>query len=283
METKDGMAVRQADVDVAALYVARATAVAIGSLSDLDDEAIRRYEESGYLAVTQALTLEEARQGTEALTELILRPVPEGYQVQFEGQLGGAEPPQGEARLDAVRKLMSFVKVEPRLNAIASHPHLIQAVERLAGGPVRLFQDMALIKPPRGGREKPWHQDKAYFDYPLDTRVVGVWIALDEVTVANGCMHVMPGSHREGPQPHFTRRDWQICDTHIMGKSCVAVPLPPGGLLFFDGLLAHGTPPNTSHLRRRALQFHYAPVSVGTVDPAIRLHAFGGEGRHVTC
>ncbi|WP_269542094.1 phytanoyl-CoA dioxygenase family protein [Cerasicoccus fimbriatus] len=39
------------------------------------------------------------------------------------------------------------------------------------------------------GREKPWHQDKAYFDFPLNDRVVGVWIALGEATVANGCMH----------------------------------------------------------------------------------------------
>ena len=56
---------------------------------------------------------------------------------------------------------------------------------------------MALLKPPRG-REKPWHQDHAYFNLPLDTPIVGVWIALDEATPENGCMHVIPGSHREG-------------------------------------------------------------------------------------
>ena len=52
-------------------------------------------------------------------------------------------------------------------------------VRRIIGEEPMLFQDMALLKPPRVGREKPWHQDHAYFDLELRTRVVGVWIALD--------------------------------------------------------------------------------------------------------
>jgi hypothetical protein len=123
-----------------------------------------------------------------------------------------------------------------------------------------MFQDMALVKPPRLGREKPWHQDHAYFDYPLGMPVLGVWIALDAATIENGCMQLLPGRHREGPITHFQRRDWQICDNVIMGTKSVAAPLPPGGLLLFDGLLPHGTPHNSSANRRRALQFHYAPA-----------------------
>ena len=51
-----------------------------------------------------------------------------------------------------------------------------------------------------GGREKPWHQDKAFFEIDVTSPVVGVWIALDEATPDNGCMHVIPGSHLEGPR-----------------------------------------------------------------------------------
>ncbi|MCA1597043.1 MAG: phytanoyl-CoA dioxygenase family protein, partial [Chloroflexi bacterium] len=186
------------------------------------------------------------------------------------------------ARRMTVRKLMSFVKHDAFLHSLALHPALLAVVRRMIGSEPELFQDMALLKPP-GGREKPWHQDKAYFDFPVDTPVVGVWIALDEATVENGCMHVFPRSHREGPQIHFQRRDWQICDSAVIGRSCTAVPLPPGGCLFFDGLLAHGTPRNLTDQRRQALQFHYAPADRGEVSTADRMAVFGSEGRDVSC
>jgi len=157
-----------------------------------------------------------------------------------------------------VRKLMGFTKHEPRLDALASAAGLLGIVQRLlAGREPRMFQDMALLKPPRG-REKPWHQDNAYFDIAADEPVVGVWIALDAATPANGCMHLVPGSHRAGPTVHFKRRDWQLCDTEVRGKAIVACPLRPGGLLLFNGLTWHGTPANDTDQRRRALQFHYA-------------------------
>ena len=92
-----------------------------------------------------------------------------------------------------------------------------------------MSQDMALIKPPFVGSEKPWHQDQAYFNIPLGQTVVGVWIALDEAVPENGCMYIIPGSHTEGPVIHFKRRDWQICDTEVASDHAIAVPLKPGG------------------------------------------------------
>ena len=189
-----------------------------------------------------------------------------------------------EQRQDVVRKLWHFVDFDARLKAISHHPQMLAAITALMGGRAPfMFQDMALIKPPRLGREKPWHQDKAYFDYPLDTPIVGVWIALDEATIENGCMQLLPGRHKEGPIVHFNRRDWQICDNQIEGTASVAAPLAPGGLLFFDGLLPHGTPHNSSPRRRRALQYHYAPADVEKAAAEERLRHFGSEGKNVTC
>jgi phytanoyl-CoA hydroxylase len=157
-------------------------------------------------------------------------------------------------------------------------------VQKLLGGAeAEMFQDMALIKPPRLGREKPWHQDKAYFKYALNTPVVGTWIALDEATVENGCMQIMPGLHKEGPILHFQKRDWQICDNSMLGRQSVAVPLKPGGVLFFDGMMPHGTPHNSSPNRRRALQFHYAPLGSSKVEEEERIKHFGGTGNNATC
>jgi phytanoyl-CoA hydroxylase len=170
-----------------------------------------------------------------------------------------------------------------RLKAASENSRLLSVIERLLGEAPKMFQDMALIKPPRMGREKPWHQDKAYFDFPVETRVVGVWIALDAATVENGCMRVQPQGHHHGPAIHFKRRDWQICDSEMIGQPCVAAPLEPGGLLLFDGLLPHGTPTNFSSSRRRALQFHYVGVSAQKTSADARLTHFGSEGKDVTC
>ena len=156
-------------------------------------------------------------------------------------------------------------------------------VRRIIGEEPMLFQDMALLKPPRVGREKPWHQDHAYFDLELRTRVVGVWIALDPATTGNGCMLVKPGSHLQGPVVHFKRRDWQICDTDVDPLGTLAVPLEPGGCLFFSSFMQHGTAPNTSDQRRRAVQFHYRPAGAELTSLEQRMAVFGSEGKDVTC
>ena len=69
-----------------------------------------------------------------------------------------------------VRKLMWFVNYDERLKALASHPKLLAVLRRIIGSDnLTMFQDMGLVKPPRIGREKPWHQDMAYFNVPIDT------------------------------------------------------------------------------------------------------------------
>ena len=188
-----------------------------------------------------------------------------------------------EERRAFVRKVFSFVDYDERLKAIADHAGMLAALERLIGKPPMLFQDMALSKPPRVGSEKPWHQDAAYFNCHADTAGVGAGIALDEATYDNGCMHVIPGTHRDGPTVHFQRRDWQICDTDVATEANVVAPLAPGGCLFFHGLVHHGTPPNTTDLPRRALQLHYRPEDIVTLTREGRLAIYGDEGKDVTC
>lgn len=267
------------------LYHPAGVATTLDGLDAIGPVEIARYREQGFLAVENALTAAEVSAAIDGLRDLIMAPPPGFKGLLFEAKAREILPTLTlEQRQDAVRRLSYFVEVEPRLKAISHHAGLMAVVRSLLGGlEPKLFQDMALLKPPRLGREKPWHQDHAYFDYPLGTPIVGVWIALDEATVENGCMQLMPGRHREGPIAHFQRRDWQICDDNILGTESLAVPLKPGGLLLFDGLLPHGTPHNKSALRRRALQFHYAPAGAVKSPVNTRLALFGSEGKDVTC
>ena len=110
---------------------------------------------------------------------------------------------------------------------------------------------------PRIGAEKCWHQDAAYFRADDPDRVFGVWIALDPADGGNGCMELVPRSHRDGAVPHLPHADINLCTiepARVRRDARVAIALAPGDALVFHSLLHHYTAPNPSYRRRRALQ-----------------------------
>lgn len=249
-------------------------------------EHMRKYWTEGFIAINNVFTPDEVRSAIDGLVHLIRGGNPEFKGVQLEEASALGINPASIApddREQYVRKLMRFTNFDARLGAMASHPRLVGLCERLIGSRVQLAQDMALLKPPMIGREKPWHQDNAYFNYaPLDG-VIGTWTALDEATLENGCMHVIPGSHLKGPQPHYHDRDCQLPDEAIDVSEDVVVPLKPGGVLFFHGLIFHGTPPNQSKAKRRALQFHYASEACRRLTDEEHAELFQDELGYAGC
>ena len=149
----------------------------------------------------------EVAQAQQALADIALRRV-------WNEQVGVQEEPYfatggSDARIDdpelRIRKVWMFCQADARLAGLAAHPRLRGLLDQLIGPESRMVQDMALLKPPFHGAEKPWHQDTAYFDWTPLGGVIGVWIALDRATVENGCMQVIPGSHLPGPGPALPR------------------------------------------------------------------------------
>jgi len=276
----------------------------VNGLDAINETLAQRYQEQGVIAVHNAFDAAQVQGALAGLTDLIAGKVPAFTNIQFRGEVRDRlDQLTLEERIDAVRRLLAFAEYDARLLSIAQHPKLLAAVEKLLGAPPKLFQSMALIKPPRG-REKPWHQDHAYFELPLDVRVVGVWIALDEAGIENGCMRFMPGWHsvesgrggeRESGRasalrevqvgagkrplwPHYLLRDLQICDREMEGLQAhrSAAPLQPGGLVMFDSFIPHGTPSNYTTQRRRALQFHYTTVEVPKITAEERIAIWHG-------
>ena len=261
----------------------------LADLASIDEAQIEAFHRRGFMAVESVFSPARITAAIDGWERLVAGNVPDYKGCQFEAAVADRieELTVAERRL-ALRKLAFFVDYEPRLHDIAFDPDVLDVLSRLIGGKPHMFQDMALSKPPLKGREKPWHQDCAYFNIPPDTPVVAIWIALDEATIENGCMRVVSGGHRLGPVLHFQRRDWQICDKdayriHDSEHAVAAVPLPVGGCLFFSGLLPHGTPHNHTDMHRRALQFHYYPETTKDTTAEERLAIFGTEGKDVTC
>lgn len=115
---------------------------------------------------------------------------------------------------------------------------------------VRLFHDHVISKPPQHSHTIPWHQDYPY--WPLSApRAVSLWLALDDADVESGCMHFMPGAHREGERPAVDFLN-NTTDWGERLRDQVAVPVPAGWGIFHHCLSWHTTPPNRSSRPRRA-------------------------------
>ena len=242
--------------------------------AQLSPQHIEQYRRDGFIAFREVLSLGEVEKAKQALSALVdklrgqhrtLRNsygtlwVDENSLLKIQFQRG--YEPHDDNDPDAtnkVRKFHDLVGAHPHLTFLAQEQDRIQTVlAGLIGEQPILSQNMALVNPPRLGTGKPWHQDDAYFSVvPLEA-VCGVWIALDEAGRDNGCMNFLAGWHRKGPLRHYHGSDCEIVPERLTDEAAVAVPLPPGGAVFFCGVAPHMTKPNGSDQRRRALQFHY--------------------------
>ena len=149
----------------------------------------------------------------------------------------------------------------------ATHPGILDMLEQVLGPDIVLWITRVLCKPAATGREVPWHQDGEYWPMrPLAT--CSVWIALDPVSTANGCMRFIPGSHRESGtlRHHVTDRKDVVLNLELDRdqfdeSAAVNVELEPGQMSLHDVRLVHGSLANTSGQRRGAFIMRYMPAS----------------------
>jgi phytanoyl-CoA hydroxylase len=87
-------------------------------------------------------------------------------------------------------------KVSALMRDLACHPTVVDALVDVIGPNVKLMQSMLFIK--AGGKPgQAWHQDESHIP-TRDRSLTAVWLVLDDATVDNGCLWVIPGSHRRG-------------------------------------------------------------------------------------
>jgi phytanoyl-CoA hydroxylase len=245
-----------------------------GPVVTADD--ITRYRREGWMLLRGVLGPRHVAACLDALSGLASGRIPARQTtLMWENGPPPADTP-AEARELLIRKYMDFCEDAPALRDAAMSAALHRALDRVLGEGRVLFQEMALVKPPLIGGEKPWHQDCSYFRVTDPGLVVGVWIALDEAKRENGCMELIAGSHLWGPMPHHHENDFNRCrirEDLLQPEQRVAIEMQPGDALVFHGLLQHYTAPNRSPLRRRAIQFHYHQVGAvwGSLEDHRRL------------
>jgi ectoine hydroxylase-related dioxygenase (phytanoyl-CoA dioxygenase family) len=142
---------------------------------------------------------------------------------------------------DQVSKVFRLHR-DPIFRAFAERPDLLDAVEAILGSELDCFLSQFIFKHP-GAMGQPWHQDSYYFPFDRVPQL-GVWLAVTEATLENGCLHVLPGSQREpihahvpDPRPEANYGYVEIVD-HDLSAS-VPVLMQPGDLLLFHSFLMH--------------------------------------------
>lgn len=147
----------------------------------------------------------------------------------------------------------------PELSALATSERWAPIVLDLVGPDARLYWEQVVTKLPFSRTPVPWHQDDGYA--PVDPPgYVTCWVALEDATLANGCLWVLPGSHRAGTAARHTNDGGFFQVGYDGPEEGVPVELPKGSALVFSSLLQHRSGPNGTDGHRRAWIVQFVPA-----------------------
>lgn len=137
---------------------------------------------------------------------------------------------------------------------------IVDILTRIVSPNLKCMQSMLFVKGP-GKAGQAWHQDEFYIP-TRDRSLVGVWIAIDDATIDNGCLWIIPGRPgfmmRRVPNDSNEYADVDTIDVSAYDKGAIPVEVKSGSVVFFNGYTLHSSQRNkTSDFFRTALVNHY--------------------------
>ena len=222
----------------------------------LSQDQIDSYHRNGYLGVEGVLSDGEVFE-LRATTDLF---VEESREVTEHTNVFDLEP--GHTReAPKLRRLKSPIEHHDVYRRALRHPRILEIVSQLIGYGLRCNGNKLNMKLPEIGSPVEWHQDWGFYPHTNDD-LLAVGICIDDMTIENGALLVVPGSHR-GPifdhhyEGHFSGA---ITDPAFDDKSAVPVVLKAGGISIHHARTIHGSTPNRSKHPRRLLLFQYCAI-----------------------
>jgi len=240
----------------------------------LTPEQRRQYDEQGFLVIPGFFHDEEVRRWDERFVAVASGEAepPEGMLVMRDVMVAkGAVKPK--TRLAGVAKIQDFHKDPVLFETYVKHPKLLRFVEALVGDhDLKSIHNMLINKPPGVDGRHPMHQDLLYFPFRPADRIVATWTALQPCTRENGCLVVVPGSHK-GELLEHDNPEWEWVNFLYVGAKGVGahpervhLTMEPGDVVFFHPLLLHGSGRNRTPGFRRAISCHYASARCRYVE-----------------
>lgn len=239
----------------------------------LTEEQREWYDMNGYLVVPKLIdheTLENCRQRFVDLCEGRAEKGPMTLMKDVSLAKTGAK---GEYLYNKAQEI-AYDKV---FESYIMHEKLLDYVESFIGPNIRAIHSMLINKPPDAGTQTsrhPLHQDLHYFPHRPVNLIVAAWTAMETITPDNGCLFVLPKTHRDPGQ--LLRHDYpnweggvnamyhgiQGYDSHEKLNLC----MDKGDTVFFHPLLIHGSGTNRSKGFRKAISCHYASTDCRYID-----------------
>ncbi len=171
---------------------------------------------------------------------------------------------EGKPLPGQLHKVQGVCEVAPALLDLASEPAILDRAEDLIGPNIDMFGSKFFPMNRRGATSTGWHQDNHYFGTDSG-RVLSCAIYLEATTVENGCLMVLPQSHRTGElvahdsgKGVYAHGQWADVDEN----KAVDVICEPGTVVFFSANLLHGARPNLSGRSSYRTAWHYFPADL---------------------
>ncbi len=224
----------------------------------MTQEAANFYHENGFLVIEEGCTQEEI---TELQQEALA--ICRGDR----GEVGGIESSSAaESDDEVMRKTLCIHfpdKCSPLIRQNLGHASITEVLTQVVSPNIKCMQSMLFIKA-SGKPGQAWHQDEVYIP-TRDRSLTGSWIAMDDATVENGCLWVIPGSQKRGILWEMFLHDDRRFDCSAESRGwpwsndqAVPVEVKKGSIVFFNGYLLHRSLPNTAQTGfRRSLVNHY--------------------------
>jgi phytanoyl-CoA hydroxylase len=234
----------------------------------------KQFERDGFIVVENLLSPAELRKLKKRVADIgngKLDHVPKDrFEVEPAVVSGKAK---AKSRMESLRKINDLTRYDDVFLEAAKNARILDAVEAILGPNLKIFGDQFFVKPAKFGIEKPYHQDHAYFSVE-PKNIVTCWLALEDATTENGCLHFITGSHKLGLVAHSEkwmvggREDMQIPESAIDLSKEVAAPLKAGSASFHHSMILHKSGPNRSTHPRWGWAISYmSSDSVWTGDP----------------
>lgn len=222
--------------------------------TQLQAAEIEHYRENGFVILEDFLTPDELEEWRTAVMEA----VEERGDVRIPGFQGDSGGFYGRVFLQRVNLWQTSV----RMKALMLDERLGRLAAELAGvDGIRIWHDQTLIKGP-WANPTAWHLDVPYWSFS-SRDALSIWVALDDVTLENGCLFFLPGTHREATFDNVgigqNMGELFLVYPQWATREAVAAPMRAGSCSFHNGLTAHGAHANMTPYLRRAMTCAYMP------------------------
>lgn len=239
----------------------------------LSYEQRKFYEDNGYIVIRNLVPKEKLDVYRERFEQICRREVEiPGLTIMRDVAIARSEFVPGE---QAVTKLQEFQN-DDVLFGYCELPEIIKYVQTFTGKEVKAMHTMLINKPPDPGKKTsrhPLHQDLHYFPFRPADRVVCSWTAMQKVNRENGCLVVLPGTHK-GELLQHDYPEWEGGVNKMYhgvrdfdpNAPRVHLPMDTGDTVFFHPLLIHGSGMNKTKGFRKSISCHYASADINFID-----------------